>query len=236
MRLKGSILIKLFVLQCLSILACSKEFDFFYFVQQLPAAFCASRHGCCNPTTGKPGDDFGIHGLWPNYNAGGWPQNCDSQSHLNKTKISDLMARMQEDWPTLACPSADGMKFWGHEWGKHGTCSSLDQYNYFKAGLDLKNKSNLLQALKNAGIHPGNHYSLQSIKQAIEDSIGHEPYIECNLDHAGKHELFQVYLCVDKSASEFINCPILPHGRGCGSTIEFPSFSSDYSSESKAEL
>ncbi|KAL0421079.1 UNVERIFIED_CONTAM: Intracellular ribonuclease LX [Sesamum latifolium] len=107
---------------------------------------------------------------------------------------------MHKDWPTLACPSGDGMKFWGHEWEKHGTCTSLDQHSYFQAALDLKSKANLLQVLGDAG----------------------------------NHQLYQVYLCVDTSASSFIQCPVLPHGRGCGNKIEFPSFSSD--SQSRDEL
>lgn len=66
-------------------------------------------------------------------------------------QISELISRMQKEWETLACPSGDGMKFWGHEWEKHGTCSSLQQRQYFQAALDLKDKSNLLQVLGDAG-------------------------------------------------------------------------------------
>ena len=60
---------------------------------------------------------------------------------------------MEEEWPTLSCPSNDGTKFWTHEWVKHGTCSEseLDQRQYFEAALKLKEKANLLQALTNAG-------------------------------------------------------------------------------------
>ncbi|KAL0364003.1 UNVERIFIED_CONTAM: Intracellular ribonuclease LX [Sesamum angustifolium] len=215
---KGSAAIILLVLQCLSILCSSQDFDFFYFVQQWPVSYCDTRRSCCYPTTGKPDEDFSIHGLWPNYNSG----------------KSDLVSRMQKDWPTLACPSGDGMKFWGHEWEKHGTCTSLDQHSYFQAALDLKSKANLLQVLGDAGIRPGKFYSLESIKQAIEEGVGYGAYIECNVDPAGNHQLYQVYLCVDTSASNFIQCPVLPHGRGCGNNIEFPSFSSD--SQSRDEL
>ena len=62
---------------------------------------------------------------------------------------------MEKDWPSLSCPSSDGIKFWTHEWEKHGTCaeSILNIRAYFQIALDLKKKSNLLQALKNAGIY-----------------------------------------------------------------------------------
>ncbi|GFS40571.1 ribonuclease 1 [Actinidia rufa] len=96
---------------------------------------------------------FTIHGLWPNYNDGTYPSNCGSTNSFDHSEISDLTNRLQKDWPTLACPSGDGLKFWGHEWNKHGTCSEdvLDQHSYFEKGLDLKKKANLLEALKSAG-------------------------------------------------------------------------------------
>lgn len=69
--------------------------------------------------------------------------------------MSDLISDLRQNWPTLSCPSNDGTKFWTHEWVKHGTCaeSELDQREYFEAALKLKEKANLLQALKNAGTY-----------------------------------------------------------------------------------
>ncbi|KAK9277063.1 hypothetical protein L1049_006602 [Liquidambar formosana] len=237
------------------------DFDFFYFVQQWPGSYCDTKQSCCYPTTGKPVADFGVHGLWPNYNDGSYPSNCDPDSPFHQSEISDLISSMQKSWPTLACPSGDGLKFWSHEWDKHGTCSEsvLDQHGYFEAALNLKKKTNLLQALKSAGntrfqhfpydtyyrhyfyttvsnkskgkkkmftgIQPdGEFYSLNNIKAAIKDAIGYTPYIDCNVDQSGNHQLYQVYLCVDTSGSNIIDCPVLPKGRRCGSSIEFPSF------------
>ncbi|XP_073130616.1 intracellular ribonuclease LX-like [Henckelia pumila] len=226
MGFKNSVLIKIFISITLSAVLCSsQDFDFFYFVQQWPASYCDSRSSCCYPTTGKPADDFSIHGLWPNYDDGKWPSNCQRQSSLDQSQISDLINRMHKDWPTLACPSADGIRFWGHEWAKHGTCTSLDQHTYFQVALDFKKRANLLRILENAGIRPGHFYSMESMKQAIEDAVGYTPFIECNVDSSGNHQIFQVYMCVDSSASSFIQCPVFPHGRACGSIIEFPSFS-----------
>lgn len=60
---------------------------------------------------------------------------------------------MEVDWPTLACPTNGGTRFWTHEWEKHGTCSEsvLDQHSYFEAALNIKNKVNLLKVLEDAG-------------------------------------------------------------------------------------
>ncbi|KAJ0816591.1 putative ribonuclease T(2) [Helianthus annuus] len=220
------LLIKLLTLHSLLVLSTSQDFDFFYFVQQWPRSFCDMKHGCCYPGTGKPASDFGIHGLWPNRNDGSYPSNCDSSNPFDASKISDLMSQMKSDWPTLSCPSSEGLTFWGHEWDKHGTCSEsvLDQHGYFSTALNLKTQINLLQALESAGIHPnGSEYSLSSIRDAVKEASGYTPWIECNTDSSGNSQLYQIYLCVDSSASGFVECPVFPTG-SCGSSIEFPSF------------
>lgn len=77
---------------------------------------------------------------------------------------------MQQDWPTLACPSGDGTEFWSHEWEKHGTCSEsvLEQHAYFETTLNFKKKTNLLQALQ----HAGNYRELSNSAKSI---------LSCNL-------------------------------------------------------
>ncbi|XP_042423008.1 extracellular ribonuclease LE-like [Zingiber officinale] len=205
----------------------AQSFDFFYFVQQWPGSYCDSRRSCCYPTSGKPASDFGIHGLWPNNNDGSYPSNCDPDSPYDPSQIKDLLSSMKANWPTLACPSSDGSEFWSHEWEKHGTCSEsiLDQHSYFEASLQLKKQTNLLQILEDAGIHPdGELYSLNSIRSAISDGIGYTPGIECNVDESGNNQLFQVYLCVDTSATNLTDCPVYPRSKCSSSSIEFPSF------------
>ncbi|XP_010258337.1 PREDICTED: ribonuclease 1-like [Nelumbo nucifera] len=213
--------------QHLAVLCASRDFDFFYFVQQWPGSYCDTRRGCCYPKTGKPAADFSIHGLWPNYNDGSYPSNCDSQQNpFDPSEITDLTDRMQRSWPSLACPNNDMLKFWSHEWNKHGTCSEsvLDQHGYFETALNLKKKVDLLQILAEAGINPdGNFYNLRDIKVAISEATGYTPGIECNVDGSGNSQLYQVYLCVDKSGPDLIKCPVYPRSR-CDSTIEFPSF------------
>jgi hypothetical protein len=61
---------------------------------------------------------------------------------------------MLKSWPTFVCSKKGARKFWSHEWTKHGTCSEsvLDMHAYFAAALKLKDKVDLLQTLKNAGI------------------------------------------------------------------------------------
>ncbi|KAK9707236.1 hypothetical protein RND81_07G182300 [Saponaria officinalis] len=204
----------------------SQDFDFFYFVQQWPGAYCDTKKSCCYPTTGKPEADFGIHGLWPNYNDGSYPSNCDPDSPFDPSLVSDLLSQMKVKWPTLSCPSNDGIKFWTHEWDKHGTCSEsvLDQHSYFQAALDLQSQLNLLHALTTAGINPDDRkYSFGDIKDAITNSTGFTPAIKCNKDTARSSQLYEIYFCVDTSGTNLIECPLFPRSN-CPSRVEFPSF------------
>ncbi|KMT07056.1 hypothetical protein BVRB_6g153850 [Beta vulgaris subsp. vulgaris] len=232
---KVSMIMKLLVVLCLAEEAFSKTkkhdhqsrsgFDFFYFVQQWPGAYCdAKGRSCCFPDNGKPSTDFSIHGLWPNYNDGGYPSNCDSSKPFDESQLDELESRLKTEWPSLACPSI-GPKFWAHEWNKHGTCSFFsNQQDYFQAGLDLKDKTNLLQALKDEEIEPNDEfYNVEDMKEAIKKKIGFYPWIECNHDSDDNSQLYQVYICVDTNGKDLIKCPVLPRGN-CASRVQFPKF------------
>ncbi|KAK4399804.1 Extracellular ribonuclease LE [Sesamum angolense] len=214
----------LLLLQCLSHLG--HGYDFFYFVQQWSSSYCDTKRSCCYPTTGKPTANFTIHGLWPNYNNGSYPSNCNKNSPYDGTKVSVLFSRLQVNWATLACPTNNGTKFWSHEWEKHGTCSEsvLDQHSYFEATLHIKDKVNLLQILEAAGIRPDdNFYNVEDIKEAIKAGTGYAATVECNSDPSKNAQLFQIYLCVDASGKDLIECPVIPK-RKCNSSIQFPIF------------
>ncbi|KAL8150171.1 hypothetical protein V2J09_019979 [Rumex salicifolius] len=205
-----------------------RDFDFFYFVQQWPGAYCDSKgKECCYPKMGKPASDFGIHGLWPNYDDGSYPSNCDSSNSFDESQIEELGSRLEKDWATLACPSGDGLKFWSHEWNKHGTCAESTfsaQRDYFQAALDLKDQTNLLGALKSQGMEANDEfYNLEDIKQAIKKGTGFEAWVECNIDEEGNSQIYQVYMCVDKSGKKLIKCPVIPRGN-CPSRVQFPKF------------
>ncbi|HNY38877.1 MAG TPA: ribonuclease T2 [Bryobacteraceae bacterium] len=67
-----------------------------------------------------PGRQFSfvVHGLWPQYANGRWPESCSTDQGLpNADRMLDIM------------PSRSLIR---HEWNKHGTCSGLDAEGYFK--------------------------------------------------------------------------------------------------------
>ncbi|KAK9675915.1 hypothetical protein RND81_11G041200 [Saponaria officinalis] len=236
-KISSSMMIKLMLVLCflcVEVLCKSKkpshgsEFDFFYFVQQWPGAYCDTKgHKCCYPNTGKPTTDFHIHGLWPNYNDGGYPSNCDSSKPFDVSELDDdFLSKLTAEWPSFTCPNI-GTKFWAHEWNKHGTCAEsifTNERDYFQAALDLKQKTNLLQALNNANIKPNDEfYNVEDVKEAMKNEIGFYPWIECNRDAEGNSQIYQVYVCVDSNGKDLIECPVLPHGN-CASRVQFPKF------------
>jgi hypothetical protein len=89
-----------------------------------------------------------IHGLWPNYKDGTWPQFCDSDRKFDVDKVSDLRHELQEQWPSVTDDDEwdSDETFWEHEWSKHGTCSRdvlPTEHSYFKHVLDLHSRYDL---------------------------------------------------------------------------------------------
>ncbi|KAL5826403.1 hypothetical protein ACOSQ4_018200 [Xanthoceras sorbifolium] len=242
MTSSSSMLFKFLIIQCLVVVCFSQNFGFFYLIQQTyrysysnaftllvikwPGSVSGTKHRCCYSTAGKPATNFTIHGLWPYGIDGTQPTFCKPHNHFKKSKMSDLSSRMQVSWPSLACPSGNGLKLWSDEWDKYGTCSKSKQHQYFEAALKLKDKIDLLQILKNSGIKPdGKFYSSFNIRESLRGALGYEPGVYCNVDKWGNNQLYQIFTCLDPSWSKVIECPGLPNaGRGCASKVKFPAF------------
>jgi len=81
---------------------------------------------------------FTIHGLWPNYDSGGYPSYCDDGDVFDADNLEkNTLNAMNCEWLSLTQPN-DG--FWDHEWNKHGTCSLSvlpSQEDYFSKALEL---------------------------------------------------------------------------------------------------
>lgn len=90
------------------------DFDFYLFVLSWSPEFCATHQTKPECTSGH--HSFVVHGLWPQWTNGKWPQTCSHEPNVNPiSEVADLMD------PDLAA----------HEWAKHGTCSGLSAEDYF---------------------------------------------------------------------------------------------------------
>jgi ribonuclease T2 len=198
----------------------------------------------------KPAADFGIHGLWPNYDtcrpvhadtgapeirisktkSECWPEFCNATNTFNPILVRDLLGDMNRNWGTLSCNKKESTAFWRHEWEKHGTCSNMGQHAYFAAALQFKARFNLTRILLDVGITPSDEktYFLSSVRDAITEATGSKPSIGCNKDvQAAKGDpmqLLEVYLCVDRTGKRAVDCPGPVQGRKCTDRVKFPAF------------
>lgn len=141
------------------------SFDYFYFVQQWPGAFCT--RGCCFASNlPLPAARFGIHGLWPVHFEGTGPCFCSSTKF---GKISPELERsLQKHWVAMQCPNYPNMLYM-HGWKKHGICSGMQQAYYFQTAIQLHAKYNILQTFKDAGIS----FSLTVLNSRTQSSSWH---------------------------------------------------------------
>ncbi|KXZ54538.1 hypothetical protein GPECTOR_4g603 [Gonium pectorale] len=165
--------------------------------RQWPGNYC-SKHSC--PLLHDHGFHFTIHGLWPNYNDGTYPQFCDKSLEFDEDKISDLEDELEEEWPSFMGTDGD---FWDHEWSKHGTCAlSLlpTEHKYFKTVLKLHWRYDLAAALRKADILPSRDrvYKAQELIDAVDDMYGVKPLVHCY----GK-ALSEIWMCFDRNLQPF---------------------------------
>jgi ribonuclease T2 len=95
----------------------SARFDYYVLALSWSPTFCAthpSDHAECGHRRG-----FVVHGLWPQYEAGGGPEHCDSAETLDR----DLVERVKS-----AIPDEHLIR---HEWLTHGACTGLTPHDYF---------------------------------------------------------------------------------------------------------
>jgi ribonuclease T2 len=91
-------------------------FDYYLLALSWSPTFCLT-HKDDSQCTGK-GYGFVLHGLWPQYAKGGWPESCPPLTTLNAAQTSQGLTL----FPTK--------KLLDHEWSKHGTCSGLGAMGY----------------------------------------------------------------------------------------------------------
>jgi ribonuclease T2 len=93
-------------------------FDYYVLSLSWAPTYCLTHTEDGAECSGK-GYGLVLHGLWPQYESGGYPERCDSQFQLSSEAASK---------GTTIYPSEQLMR---HEWQEHGTCSGLDPLNYF---------------------------------------------------------------------------------------------------------
>ncbi|ESW23474.1 hypothetical protein PHAVU_004G050200 [Phaseolus vulgaris] len=197
----------------------AQAFDYWKISQFWPRGLCHRNPLCVKP---KLLEEFTIHGLWPSNWKG--PPSC-TQQKFNPSLVRFLFlnnnAHLQQVWPSYY---ANGdVKFWAYEWEKHGTCSNLQQFDFFTLSIDIYERNNLTDILKNAGIVNGKTYNTNIISLAIGRALHVEPQLICkSTSKSTVSILTEIRICLDKSRiPQYINCS-LPSGRAtCANSIDF---------------
>lgn len=185
------------------------DFDYFLFVLRWPASYCRDKQ-CLDFK-----DKWLIHGIWPQYSNGSWPQNCCFEKKWKLGELKPIEEELKEKWTNLN-PNAQYDSLWEHEWVKHGTCSKSvekvkGELKYFKTALRIFDSLPVGNWLEKGKILPSPDvpYSVDAIHSAIEKSIGQKKVtLECiPRNNNAAYPLFsQIYVCLDKNTLTPIDC------------------------------
>jgi len=95
------------------------HFDYYLLSLSWSPSYCLVHPGDSHQCQGR-GFGFVLHGLWPQFNAGGYPQDCESNVGVDRD--AEALGRTLYPSPSLM----------EHEWQRHGSCSGLAPADYFR--------------------------------------------------------------------------------------------------------
>jgi ribonuclease T2 len=192
-------------------------FDFYVFQMTWRPTFCASHASydeCRDLATNRHAPLWGVHGLWPQYRQG-WPETCDASPGCQDDAVcpldrrglpSPLVAALQAvmpGYPDLA----------DHEWRKHGTCTGLNQIEYFEAIVTTVDALKLSKAIEKDADQK------MSVRE-IQDATGSPAAIlTCEAGPYNEQTLLAMTTCwkigENASVGERMSCPanVLPKQR-----------------------
>lgn len=142
---------------------------------------------------------FVVHGLWPQFESG-WPEFCpsDEPARVPDSLVRDLLDIM---------PSAGLI---GHQWRKHGSCTGMNQRDYFSLVREAYEKVTVPQRFEQTRA-PG----------TIAPDDVEKAFLDANADLAAdgvaatcnEGYIAEVRICLAKDLS-FRSCPEID-ARGC---------------------
>lgn len=161
------------------------QFDYYLLSLSWAPTYCLTHADDGAECVGK-GYGFVVHGLWPQYDTGGYPKDCSTQFELSDAAASKGRALY---------PSEHLMR---HEWQEHGTCSGFDARTYFDT-VDRATSAVKIPAVLEA---PQTDRNLTAA-QITELFLSANPQIP---DHAltvacSRRSLLEVRVCLTKELS-----------------------------------
>lgn len=159
------------------------EYDYYVMSLSWSPTFCRT-HPDEQEQCASKGYGFVLHGLWPQYERGGGPENCSTQAGPDRKTIARTLAFM---------PSRSLIN---HEWRAHGACTGLDPAAYFgladRAFAAVQVPQEL--AAPNATVETTSDDLIAAFRRAngkLDDTM-------LTL-HCSRGELVEVRVCLDKN-------------------------------------
>lgn len=101
------------------------DFDYWLLALTWTPSWC-TQEGAWDQRQCQRGLGFTLHGLWPQYADGGWPEYCDTDARDPSRRETGAMADVM---------GSGGLAF--YQWKKHGRCSGLASDRYFATARRL---------------------------------------------------------------------------------------------------
>ncbi len=133
----------------------AQGFDYYVLALSWSPSWCQSQAAEGDaPEQCAPDRDLGfsLHGLWPQYADGGWPENCRTEARDPARGVTAGMADIM---------GSAGLAW--YQWKKHGRCTGLSAADYF----DLSRRAYQSIALP---AYPPGRRSAADVEQALLDA------------------------------------------------------------------
>ncbi|KAG8034162.1 hypothetical protein G9C98_001246 [Cotesia typhae] len=188
----------------LSVAKTSKNDVSHIFVQQLKPHICYKNDVC----------DLSTINSWYIEEFKSWVQNqtylCRNNYDQFHKDISPISETLTKKWGLEGYTRPGPIENLHLKWRNDGIC--VDELEYFYKSLELFDKYNMNQILRENNIFPNNNYTAQEISDAVSKGLGDKkPKVEC-FDYNGDMQLQKITLYFDKSfelidsVRSFANC------------------------------
>lgn len=195
----------------LTFVVCVSCFDYLLFVQLWPGSWIHEDAIKYNFTNNYNT----IHGIWPQYFNGTYPEFCNNKTIFNATKIANIYKNLTKYWTNFANTHA----FLSHEFSKHFTCAVsayTDPYVLFTYGLQLREKYNFYRLFASNDIYPSNQqkYETNKLNFIIKQAFGVNTIIICDANDI----LNEIRFCM-MSDLHLFDCPVNLSKDKCNNTM-----------------
>jgi ribonuclease T2 len=158
------------------------QFDYYLLTLSWSPSYCLVHPGDRYQCQGR-GFGFVLHGLWPQFDAGGYPQSCAADAALDRAAAA------------VGHSLYPSPKLMRHEWERHGTCSGLSAVEYFRTAdraLAVAHIPALFEAPRaDQQLHP--EQILAAFRAANPGLPPHSMTVACS-----RGELSEVRLCLTR--------------------------------------